>query len=423
MGTGERAGGSPLRVVAGKKGSPTVMLVTGETSGDEHGAELVHHLLQLSPDSKVFGMGGSRLRAAGMETIVDSEAAAAVMGFTEVLGSLGKLLAALRTLKREAKRRRPDVVVLIDFPDFNLLLARSLKRLGIKVLYFITPQLWAWRKNRVKTIRKVVRKVAPIFPFEESFFQRHGVDAEYVGHPFLDRPPLTVTTEEFHQQNGLDPRRPILALLPGSRKAEVELLMGPMLSAFERLKVSRPNFQAVVPRASGVSPDLLESFCKTYPDVKVIHGQARELLQFARAGIVASGTATVEAALAGIPFVVVYRLSNLSYRAAKLLVRGVRHFAMPNLIAGKKVVPELLQSEVTGEKLYFELEAILGDPMKEQRMRDDISLVRQRLEAGRKPGETSSQRVAEMVMAIAGEGRRSRMYRPSSESRRQEGGV
>lgn len=390
------------------------MLVTGEASGDEHGAELVHHLRKLHPNVRVFGMGGSKLRAAGMETTVDAEAAAAVMGITEIFGSLGKLLAALRALKRAARQERPDVVVLIDFPDFNLLLARRLKRLKIPVLYFITPQLWAWRQGRVKSIRKYVRKVAPIFPFEESFFQRHGVDAEYVGHPFLSRSAVSVSREELFAASSLDPRRPLLSLLPGSRKAEVEFLLPAMLDAFERLQRVRPDLQAAVPVAPTLDREWVSSLVGARPGVVLVDGKARELLQFARAAVVASGTATVEAALVGLPFVVVYRLAPLTYRIARFLVRGVKNFAMPNLIAGKKVVPELLQSEVTGEKIALELERVLGDPAREARMRSDLRVVGQRLEAGLE-GRSPAERTAEIVLELAEE----KLGRPTTRFQRE----
>ncbi len=399
----QTAAARPLRVVPGNKAPLSVMLVSGEASSDEHGAALVRALFTRMPDAEVFGMGGSKLRQAGMDTVVDSEHAAAVMGFSELFGSIGKLLKARKLLLREAKARRPDVVVLIDFPDFNLSLAGALKRQGCSVLYFITPQLWAWRRGRVKRIRKTVRKVAPIFPFEESFFQRHGVDAEYVGHPYLDRPPLTASRADFLRSAGLDPERPVIALLPGSRRAEAEFLLPPMLDAFARIRLSRPNFQALIPVAPTLSRDWFEERIAGRQGVFLVDGHAREVLHSARAAVVSSGTATVETALAEIPFVVVYRLAGVSYRIARLLVRGVRWFAMPNLIAGKQVVPELLQNEVTPERIAVELERFLGDPAREEKMRKDIALVGERLRAGRREGGTAAERTAEIILELAEE--------------------
>ncbi|MFN8388691.1 MAG: lipid-A-disaccharide synthase [Bdellovibrionota bacterium] len=407
----------PFQVLEGRREGISVMLVSGEASSDEHGAAVVRSLLKSRADARVFGMGGSALRAAGMETVIDSESAAAVMGLTEVVGSLRKIYAAYRELIRIARERKPDVVVLIDFPDFNLRLARALKRSGFPILYFITPQLWAWRSGRIKAIRRSVRKVAPIFPFEESYFQRYGVDAEYVGHPFLDRAPLAFDRGEFLRSLGLDPNRPVLALLPGSRKAEAEMLLPPLLGAYEQLRRVRPNFQAIIPVASTLTKDFFAERTRGVPDLALSSGQAREVLSVARASIVASGTATVEAALAENPFLVVYRLSPVSHFIARKLVRGVRHFAMPNLIAGKPVVPELLQDEVTPERLAMELERFLGDPAYEKRMRKDLKIVGDRLRFGRKAECSAAQRTAEIIVEIAGEKytRQSRVYRPKGE--------
>jgi len=410
--------GTNFKVIDGSKAPLTVLLVSGEASSDEHGAALVREILLRVPQAAVFGMGGSKLRAAGMKTIVDSEKSAAVMGFSELAGSIKKLLRAKKELIEQAEKLKPDVAVLIDFPDFNLQLARSLKKIGCSVLYFITPQLWAWRKGRVKTIRRYVRKAAPIFPFEENFFQSHGVDAEYVGHPFLDRPPLSVAPDEFLRSHGLDPDRPVIALLPGSRKAEAKFLLEPMLDAFERLRAARPNLQAVIPVAPTLSLSEFVERTSSHEDVTVIAGHAREVLAASRAAVVASGTATVEAALAEIPFVVVYRLASLSYFLARKLVTGVRHFAMPNLIAGKKVVPELLQSDVTGSKIALELEKILGDPAREARMKKDVALIGERLRFGRFEGVTAAGRTAELVLELAQEHGAAKTMRPKKASAR-----
>jgi len=392
-----------LKVIPGKKKSIRLMLVSGEASGDEHGSAVVREVLARVPDAEIFGMGGRHLRNAGMEIVVDAEASGAVMGFTEVFGSARKILQARKRLLREAQLRRPDIVVLIDFPDFNLSLARTLKRNRVSILYFITPQLWAWRKKRIRKIQKLVRKVAPIFPFEESFFQQHGVDAEYVGHPFLDRPALETSREAFLHSVGVDDREAIVALLPGSRKAEANLLFEPMLEAFFKLRAVRPNLRALVPIAPALSRSWFEDKLRGREGVTLVDGRAREILQFARVAVVASGTASVEAALSEIPFVVVYRLSPTSFRIAKWLVKGVRHFAMPNLIVGEKVVPELLQDEVSAENIAKELELILGDPAKEAKMKKEIALVGERLRFGRQAGTSTAGRTAELVIELAEE--------------------
>ncbi len=378
-----------------------VMIVAGEASGDLHAAALVRSLKQKLPALEVFGMGGSALRAEGAETVIDSEKSASVMGLTEVLGSIRQLIAAAKSLVSEAEKRRPEVVVLIDFPDFNLRLAKALKKKGFCVLYFVTPQIWAWRTGRVHAIRKNVAAVLPIFPFEEAFFREHGVEAHYVGHPFLDRPALSVSRNEFLSANGLDPDRQVLALLPGSRHAEVKLLLEPLLDAYRRLRVIRPGLQAVIPVAPTFSVDEIKSHLREADHVIVLHGQAREILTFCDVAVVASGTVTVEAALAEAPCVVVYKFSPLTYRIARLLVRGVQHFAMANLVAGKTIVPELLQEQVTGENIAVEVERVLGDPKKRRQMKDALRAVRARFQMGLDPNQKAVERAADVVLELA----------------------
>ncbi len=377
------------------------MVVTGEVSGDHHAAQLVKVLQELAPGPiEIFGMGGSHLRLAGMETVIDSESEASVMGLLEVVSSLPRILKAFRKLVNEARKRKPAVAILLDFPDFNLRLAKKLKRLGIPVVYFITPQVWAWRRSRVRQIKKYVTKAAPIFPFEEGFLRQHGVNATYVGHPFLDRPPLEISREQFLLQNGLDTVRPVVALLPGSRHGEVSRLIEPMLLAFARLQNGRPGIQGIVPVAPTLSMDEFEQYAKQFPAVSFIRGHSREALMSADAAVVASGTATVEAALEGVPFVVVYKLAPVTYKIAKLIVRGVSNFGMVNLIAGKKIIPELLQSAVTPERIANELEKILGDEANAKRMRKSLELVHERLSNTPLDGNSSAERVGQLVAEL-----------------------
>jgi lipid-A-disaccharide synthase len=380
---------------------PKIMLVTGEASGDEHSAGVVRHIRNQAPEAQVFGMGGARLREAGMDTTVDAQAYASVMGLTEVISSLGRIFQAHRLLCREAAERKPDLAILVDFPDFNLHLAKKLHRLHIPILYFISPQLWAWRRGRIKLIKKYVSKVVPIFPFEESFYHEHNIDAEYLGHPFLDRAELTVGREEWMKQNNLDPARPLVAVLPGSRKSEVEQLLEPVVGAFERVAKGRPGIQAVLPVASSLDADWVRQLLGKKTKVNLVSGQSRECLSFSDVAVVASGTATVEAALAGVPFVVVYKLSPLTFAVGKLLVKGVKHVAMVNLIAGKKVVEELLQHEANAERIALEIEKLLGDAGKRKMMKQELDEVRGRLAFGLAPGEPVTARVAKAALHLA----------------------
>lgn len=380
-----------------------VLVVSGEASGDEHTAAVVSALKAKMPNAEIFGMGGSKLRAAGMELIVDSEQSAGIMGISEVLPKLRVILAAFNKLVKTAEERRPNVAVLTDFPDFNLRLAKKLAKRGIPVLYFVSPQLWAWRKGRIKQIKKYVKKVLPIFPFEENFYHAQNMSAEFVGHPFLDRAPIEADKAELKKELGLDPARPVLALLPGSRRAELEAHMEVLAEAFKQLSLNRPGLQAVVPVAPSLSVENLQARY-AIPNLKFISGQAREVLHAADTAVVASGTATVEAALSRVPFIVIYRTSALTYAIGKLLIRGVDNIAMPNLILGKRVYPELLQDQCTPRKIVEALEQILGDSALAERMRAAGEEVRRRL--ARDGNQTSAERTAEIILATASERRK-----------------
>ncbi len=379
----------------------SVMVVAGEASGDHHAAQVVSALRKMQPGLTVFGMGGGHLREAGMELTVDSEKAASVMGLTEVIGSLGSILGALRQLKKELLKRKPSLVILVDFPDFNFILARSIHALGIPILYYISPQIWAWRSGRIKTIKRFVTKVVPIFPFEESYFTDHGVDAEYVGHPFVDRPAPAVGREEFLRGRGLSTEAETLALLPGSRKSEIERLLTPMVEAVRLLKRQDPDLQVLLPVAPALDFDWVASAIPDDLGVVLVRGQANEVLHASTLAVVASGTATVEAAIAGVPFVVIYKVSALTFSVAKLLVRGVSHVAMPNLIAGREIVPELLQERVSGFSIAREISMIRDNPERRTTMKSDLAEVYQRLsDPVKESGLSSTERTAQIALDI-----------------------
>ncbi|HET9838003.1 MAG TPA: lipid-A-disaccharide synthase [Candidatus Angelobacter sp.] len=377
------------------------LLSAGEASGDTYGAQLAGALGQLAPNSTFFGMGGEKMRSRGCELLIDAKDVA-VVGLVEVVRHLPDIRRRFKRLVAEAARRKPDAAVLIDFPDFNLRLARELHRLGIPVFYFVSPQIWAWRTGRVKQIRKYVRKMIVIFPFEQEFYRRHGVEVSYVGHPLAYEPAPQLSRQEFARQHGLDPQKQWIALLPGSRQKEVRLNLPPMVDAAELLR-KQGEFQFVLPVASTLSADWLrEQFAisgwsrplglrkgpKDTPalaaevtdETSLIHltRDARATLMHARAAVVASGTATVEAALAGTPFVVVYRLAPLTWILGRPLVR-LSTFAMPNLIAGEKIVPELIQRDFTAKNVVRELEAIIPDGRARSQMEDALKMVQQRL--------------------------------------------
>jgi len=379
-----------------------VMVLAGEPSSDAHAAEVIQELQTRVPELKCFGMGGTALRAAGAELIVDSESQGSVMGFVEVLGHIGILLRARKQLLAVAERERPDVAILVDFPDFNLIMARGLKKLGIKIVYYVSPQLWAWRRGRVKTVKKYVDRMLPIFPFEEAFYREHGVTAQYVGHPFLGRAPLAESEAELRKKFDLSADAKVLALLPGSRKPEIERLLEPQLDAFERLKQDVPSLEALLPIAPGISEEWLRS---SFPriahlDVRVSKLGTRRVLAVADVACVASGTASLETALACVPAVVVYKLVPLTYSIARFLVRGVKHFAMANLVAEKQVVPELLQSEVTGQNIAKVLRPLLTDEELHAQKAKELALVGEKLQHGAPQGQTVAEVAATEILAV-----------------------
>jgi lipid-A-disaccharide synthase len=377
------------------------LLSAGEASGDTYGAQLIEALRQLTPDATFFGMGGEKMRASGAELLVHANEVA-VVGLVEVVRHLPDIRRRFKHLVAEAARRKPDAAILIDFPDFNLRLARELHRLGIPVFYFVSPQIWAWRTGRVQQIRKYVRKMIVIFPFEQEFYARHGVEVSYVGHPLAYVPQPQTSREEFAAQHGLDPRKQWIALLPGSRRKELGFNIERMLWAGEMLNEQSGLYEFVLPVASTLSKEWLASKLGNLwiSSIRLtLTHNARATLMHARAAVVASGTATVEAALSGTPFVVVYRLAPLTWLLGRRLV-NLDTFAMPNLIAGKKVVPELIQKDFTAQNVVRELNAIIPDGPIRRQMEADLKMVQQRLHDS-PDAESPAQRAArEIVMAL-----------------------
>ncbi len=379
------------------------LVSAGEASGDTYGAQLVEALHQLAPGASFFGMGGEKMRAAGCDLLVHANEVA-VVGLVEVLTHLPGIRRRFKHLVAEAAQRKPDAAVLIDFPDFNLRLARELHRLGIPVFYFVSPQVWAWRSGRVKHIRKYVRKMIVIFPFEQDFYKQHGVDVSYVGHPLAYAPAPQISREEFAAKHGLNPAKEWIALLPGSRRKELGFNIERMLWAAEMLNKQGGDFEFVLPVASTLDKGWLRQGLNNVwasPVPVVLTDNARATLMHARAGIVASGTATVEAALAGTPFVVVYRLAPLTWLLGRRLVR-LDTFAMPNLIAGRKIVPELIQGGFTAESVVREMNKIIPDGPGREQMLADIHEVqnklRDRADAGPSDTETPVARAAQEIM-------------------------
>ena len=366
-----------------------LMLVAGEESGDAHAAALVRALREAEPGARfeLFGSTGAATLREGVEPVVREEDLA-ITGLVEIGRALPRFWAAYRALKKAAIERRPDAVVLVDWPDFNLALARSLHRRGIRVIYYISPQLWAWRSHRVRQVRRDVDLLLTILPFEQDWYAARGVThVEFVGHPLAGAVTSRTTREEFCARHDLDPSKPIVALLPGSRRKEFERILPVMLDAAALISKQTPGTQFVVALASRRSPGEVERAVSAHaagntlaPLLRVAHDEAREALAASDAAAVCSGTATLEAALVGTPLVVVYKESALNWHTLGRLIE-VEHYGLVNLIAGERVAPELMQNDFTGESLARELLALL-EPEKNAAVRAQLHEATARLGEG-----------------------------------------
>jgi lipid-A-disaccharide synthase len=378
-----------------------VGIVAGEHSGDQLGAALIEALRERVPGVRCFGVAGPKMIAAGCEAWARSEELA-VMGLTEVLRHLPRLLRLRGELWRRFSLARPDVFVGIDAPEFNLPLARRLKRAGIRTVQYVSPQVWAWRQGRVRTIGASCDLVLCLLPFETEFYRRHGVPAVFVGHPLADQIPLAVDREEARRALGLDPLTPVIALLPGSRMGEVSRLAAPFAAAAARIAARRPGWQFVAPMASTAVRDEFVRQMAQVPDVPVIRvldGEAQRALAAAEGVIVASGTAALETLLTGRPMVVAYRWSAATaflLRTLKLV--KVRYFSQPNLLAGRRLVPEFLQEQVQGAALGDALLEELEDRNHVRELLDEFTAVHLSLRRG------GAALAAEAILACVGRG-------------------
>ncbi len=371
---------------------PTIMISCGEASGDLYAAALYRELRRLRPGVRVYGLGGDELRASGADLVGDYHGLS-VTGLSEAIRVVPRALRMHRTLVNRAATDRPDVLVVIDFPDFNFRLARSIRKLGVPVVYYICPQLWAWRPGRMRTMRRLVSQALVIFPFEAALYQAAGVPVEFVGHPLLDLASATEPRNRFLTDIGLDPSAPTVALLPGSRPNEVRAILPAIVGALPIIRSKVPNVQFVAARARSIPAEALDALRRSRDGrVAIVEGRADDVLSAADAVVTASGTATVQAAIHQCPMVIVYRLSALTYRIGRPFVR-VDTYGMVNLIAGRRIVPELIQDEFTPESVAAHTVAFLKDPDLASATRASLRDVRLRL------GEFgASRRAAEAVL-------------------------
>jgi lipid-A-disaccharide synthase len=374
--------------------SKKILLVAGEVSGDLHGSHLVEAIQRIEPEVQFSGVGGEGLERRGVKLLYPAHSLS-VVGITEVFVKLRTILKALRGLKRSLQREKPDLVILIDFPEFNLRLAKIARRRGIPILYYISPQVWAWRPKRIRLIAQLVRKMVVLFPFEVPLYEAAGVDVEWVGHPLLDIVKPTLPKEKAFQQFGLDPKQRTIGLLPGSRSHEVERLLPPLLASAHLLQKEIPDLQFVIPLAPGLPKTILSSRMKNISvPVKVVEGFTYDVMNLSDLLITASGTATLEGAILGKPMIIIYKVSFPSYWIGRAVIR-VDHIGLVNLVAEKEIAPELIQKDVHPQRIADEALRILRDPILSRKMSESMGEVCQKLG---KPG--AAQRAARIVTSL-----------------------
>jgi lipid-A-disaccharide synthase len=353
----------------------SILVSAGEASGDYYAAELVRELRRRWPECEFFGCAGPHLRNEGVDAIVRSEDLS-VVGIVEVIPHLPRIWLRFRKLIGSAARRKPDLAILTDSPDFNFPVARKMKRLGVPVVYLIAPQVWGWRKDRVKTMRRVIDSLLCIFPFEKAFFEEHRVPVTYIGHPLATRVRPALTREAFFRKHNLPEGRPLLAVLPGSRRSEALRNLPELVRAAEILGRDRP-LSFVLPSSPTCGAEFFRTALAGSP-IQAIDGEAWDAMAHCDVALVKIGTVTMEAALLGAPMVTYYRVAAVSWAIGKVLV-DVPFYSLPNLIAGKQVVPELMQNEMTGERIAAETARLLDNTGEREKMKEELARISARL--------------------------------------------
>ena len=378
---------------------PHFLIIAGEASGDLHGSNLVSALKAFLPHSRFSGMGGSRMREEGVDTLFGIERMGTV-GIVEVLGEFDHYYKVYRTLMKEIASRRYDAIILIDYPTLNLRLAKQGRCFDCPVFFFISPQIWAWRKGRIRDIRKSVRKMFVILPFEEKLYLDAGVDAEFLGHPFIDMVHPSRPREESREKYSLNAGVKTIGLLPGSRINEVNSLLDVMIQAAEKIRSELGSCQFLLPIADSINPDLIRQRLGTNPlGIQLIQGETYDVMNSCDMLIIASGSATLEAGILGCPMVIVYKLNPLTHWLADRLIK-IPLVGLVNIVAGEEVVPELIQHKVTAENISSEALAILRTPEKEQAMRERLLKIRESLG---EPGvmKAVAKRIADFMVELS----------------------
>ncbi|RLB39758.1 MAG: lipid-A-disaccharide synthase [Deltaproteobacteria bacterium] len=382
------------RVCAERQNETLVAIVAGEASADLHGANLVKAIRELNPNVSFMGLGGPNMEAEGVKSVVSADKTA-VVGLSEVFRKIGNIAKAYFGLRRILRKLNPCLVILLDYPEFNLKLASEAKKCGIPVMYYISPQVWAWRAGRVRKIASVVDRMVCILPFEKEFYEKQGISVDYVGHPLCDIVPEEIDQGKLIVDLGLENNYPIVGLLPGSRDHEVESLLPHMLGAIELLHDRYPSLGCVLPLAPTIKEDRIRELVKSSRvTVRISRENIYALLSCCYCAMIASGTVTLQAAIAGLPMVIAYKVSPLTFFLGKRLVK-VRHICLVNLVAGYEVVPELIQSDVTPHNLARHLINIIENEKIRAEMKKGLEEVRRKLGGG-----GASRRAAEIALQM-----------------------
>ena len=356
-----------------------VMIIAGEASGDQHAARLVEGVKQRLPDTRFFGIGGAAMRKAGVEILVDS-AELAVVGLIEVLAHRKVIFGALNQMREILRQDPPDLLILTDYPEFNMRLARTAKECGVKVLYYISPQIWAWRQGRVRKIQQLVDKMAVVFPFEVDFYAKHGVPVTYVGHPLAHEVEASAGRDELLREFGMDSKRPVIGLFPGSRRSEIRRLLPVIIETAQRLQQRRPELQFIMPVASTLSPQLIQENMPEHDiDIHYIEHRPYDAMQASDAIVTVSGTVTLEIALIGTPMVVINRVAWLTYHIVRRMLK-IKHIALCNIVAQRRIVPERIQNDASPEVLVQDLLRLLEDENYRNEIKQGLRKVKQKLE-------------------------------------------
>lgn len=359
--------------------APKVMIIAGEASGDLHGSFLVREMLAINPSLHFYGIGGNKMKEAGVR-LLGSSADIAVVGISEVVSKAGTFIKIINKIKKSMDQLKPNLVILIDFPDFNLnIVARAAKKRNVKIFYYISPQVWAWREGRVEQIKRMVDKMAVILPFEVDFYAAHGFAVDYVGHPLRDTVKTSFTKSRARIHFGLSEGQTTIGLLPGSRTAEINRLLPEMMKAARIISKNIPDAQYILPLADTLEEKAVSGIITSSGlPVKIVRGQTYDVLACCDLTIVTSGTATLETGLMGVPMIIIYKLSLVSELICRMIIKP-QHIGLVNIIAGKTIVPELLQRDANGPRIASEALAILQNSDKKQGMIRELNNIREKL--------------------------------------------